>query len=61
VAALAGGDAGRLLPPVLERVQAEVGETGDVVARRVYAEDAALITRAVTVRDRPLTHDLKRR
>ena len=33
VAALAGGDPGRLLAAVLQRVEAEVGEPGDVVAR----------------------------
>ena len=33
VAALGGGDARRLLPAVLERVEREVGEAGDVVRR----------------------------
>ena len=45
VAALAGGDPGRLLAAVLERVEAEVGEAGDVVPGCVYAEDAAFVAR----------------
>ena len=49
VAALAGGDPGRLLAAVLQRVEAEVGEPGDVVAGRVYAEHPALVARAVAV------------
>ena len=49
VAALAGGDPGRLLAAVLERVEAEVGEAGDVVAGRVYAEDPALVARSIAV------------
>src|SRR6185503_14648564 len=54
VAALAGGDPGRLLAAVLQRVEREVGEPGDVVARRVYAEHPAFITRAVAVGREPL-------
>src|ERR1700749_2849808 len=42
-----GGDARRLLAPVLEREQGKVGETGDVVAGGVDPEDAALIAGAV--------------
>ena len=49
VAALAGGDPGRLLAAVLERVEAEVGEAGDVVPGRVYAEDAAFVARSIAV------------
>ena len=49
VAALAGGDPGRLLAAVLERVEREVGEPGDVVAGRVDAEDPALVARAVAI------------
>jgi hypothetical protein len=49
VAALAGGDARRLLAAVLERVEAEVRQPGHIVARCVYAEDAALIARTVAV------------
>ena len=49
VPALAGRDAGRLLAAVLERVEGEVGELRDLGARRVHAEDAALVARAVTV------------
>jgi hypothetical protein len=49
VAALAGGDAGRLLSAVLERIEPEVGETCDVAAGRVYAEDPALIARAIAI------------
>ena len=55
VAALAGGDPGRLLAAVLQRVEAEVGEAGDVVAGCVYAEDAALVTRPVAVIGAPRT------
>ena len=43
------GDAGGLLAAVLERVQREVGEPGDVRLRRVDAEDAALVARSVAV------------
>ena len=49
VPALAGGDPGRLLAAVLQRVEAEVGEPGDVVAGRVYAEDPAFVARALAV------------
>jgi hypothetical protein len=34
---------------MLERVEAEVGEAGDVVPGRVYAEDAALIARPIAL------------
>jgi hypothetical protein len=44
-----GRDAGRFLAAVLERVQREVCEPGDVLLRRVDAEHAALVARAVTV------------
>ena len=54
VAALAGGDAGRLLAAVLQRVEAEVGEAGDVVAGCVYAEHPAFVARAVAVDRVPL-------
>ena len=47
VAALGGRDAGGLLPAVLERVQREVGETGDVAPRGADTEDAALVARSV--------------
>ena len=47
VAALGGGDAGRLLAAVLERVEREVGETGDFPAGRDYAEHPALIARSI--------------
>ena len=49
VAALAGGDPGRLLAAVLERVEGEVGEAGDVVAGCVNAEHPALVARSVAV------------
>ena len=39
--AVAHRDPGRLLAPVLERVEAEVGEVGDRLTGRVDAEDAA--------------------
>ena len=44
VAVLGGRDAGGLLAAVLERVEREVGEPGDLLLRREYAEDAALVT-----------------
>ena len=43
--AVADRDAGRLLPPVLQRVQAEVGELGDFLARRPDAEHTARVPR----------------
>ena len=49
VAALGGGDARRLLPAVLERVEREVGQPRDLAPRRDDAEDAALIARAVAI------------
>ena len=39
--AVAHRDPGRLLAPVLQRVQAEVGEVGHGLARGVHAEDTA--------------------
>ena len=47
VAALGDGDACRLLPSVLQGVEGEVGEAGDIRARGVDAEDAALVARSV--------------
>ena len=47
VAALGDGDARGLLPTVLEGVEGEVGETGDIRALGVDAEDAALVARSV--------------
>ena len=47
VAVLRRRDAGRLLAAVLERVEREVGEPRDLATRRDYAEDAALIARAI--------------
>jgi hypothetical protein len=55
VAALAGGDARRLLAAVLERVEPEVGEASDVVSGREHAEDAALIAGTLAVDQRPLS------
>ena len=49
VPALAGRDAGRLLAAVLERVEREVGEPGDVLLRGVDAEDAALVAGPVAL------------
>ena len=43
--AVGGRDAGRLLPAVLQRVEAEVGELGDVLAGGPDAEDAAGVLR----------------
>jgi hypothetical protein len=54
VTALAGGDPRRLLAAVLQRVEREVRQARDVVTRREYAKNPALITRAVAVRKRPL-------
>jgi hypothetical protein len=48
VAALGCGDACRLLAPVLQRVQSEVRETGDIRAWGMDAEHAALVARSVT-------------
>ena len=42
--AVGGGDAGRLLAAVLEGVQAEVAQTGDVLTGGPHTEDAALLT-----------------
>src|SRR5215469_8924339 len=52
--ALAGGDPGRLLAAVLQRVEAEVGQAGDVVPRCVYAEDAAFLPRPLAIEAEPL-------
>ena len=54
VAALAGGDPGRLLAAVLQRVEAEVGEPGDIVPGGVDAEDPAFIAGAIAVGREPL-------
>src|SRR5207248_266437 len=43
VAVVAGRDPSRFLTAVLEGVQREVGEPGDVVLGRVDAKDAALV------------------
>jgi hypothetical protein len=48
VTALRGGDPGRLLPAVLKGVEREVAQAGDVVLRRVDAEDPAFVARAVS-------------
>src|SRR5205085_7184422 len=59
VAVLVGGrDAGGLLPTVLERVEPEVGEAGDVGAWRVNAEDTTLVARPVTVGKREVHENL---
>jgi hypothetical protein len=49
VAPLTGGDAGRLLPAVLERIKTEVGEARDVAAGCIHAEHPALIARAIAI------------
>ena len=49
LAAVADRDAGRLLAAVLEGVEAEVGQLGDVLARRPDAEDAAGVLRALVL------------
>jgi hypothetical protein len=45
--AVADGDAGALLPAVLQRLQAEAGHARDVFAGRVHAEYGALFFEAV--------------
>jgi hypothetical protein len=45
--AVAGGDSSALLAAMLERVEAEVGDAGDILAGRVDAEDAAGLARAI--------------
>src|SRR5699024_12238934 len=45
--AVAGGDAGRLLTTGLQGVQPEVGQRGDVLARRPDAEDATGVLRGL--------------
>ena len=52
VATLAGRDPGRFLPPVLECVEAEVGESGYVPAGSVYTEHPALVTGSFALRNR---------
>ena len=60
VAVLGGGDAGRLLAAVLERVEREVGEPGDLLLRGVDAEDAALVARSfASVEEGVLVHEQK--
>ena len=54
MAALAGGDPGRLLAAVLQRVEREVGKPGDIVPGSVYAKDPALVARAVAVTENRL-------
>jgi hypothetical protein len=49
VAALGGGDAGRLLTAVLEGIEAEVREPGDLAAGCVYAKYPAFIARAIAI------------
>ena len=49
LATVAHRDAGRLLPAVLEGVQPEVGQLGDVLAGGPHAEDAARVLRALVL------------
>src|SRR4029077_2803231 len=51
------GDARGLLPPVLERVEPELGEVGDVLAGTVDAEDATLLVEAVERLVAEVDHD----
>ena len=51
VAALAGGNTGRFLSAVLKCVQAEVGESRDIVSGCVYAKDTAFITRSLAIQE----------
>ena len=48
--AVADGDAGRLLAAVLQRVEPEVGQFGDLFTGRPDAEDAAGVLRAMLSR-----------
>jgi hypothetical protein len=50
--AVAGRDAGRLLPAVLQRIEPEVGEFGDVLAGRPDAEDPTGVLWALLPRQR---------
>ena len=52
--AVGDGDAGALLPAVLQRVEREVGQAGDVAAGRVDAEDAAHAAGRHRIRERVL-------
>ncbi len=60
VASLTGRDPGRLLAAVLQRIEAEVGESGDVVPWREHAKDAALIARSIAVDRGPLGQSQER-
>ena len=46
------GDAGGFLPPMLQGVQREVSQAGDVVAGRVDPEHSALVTRPLAAIER---------
>ena len=50
LAAVADRDAGRLLAAVLQGVEAEVGQLGDVLAGRPDPEDAAGVLGALVLR-----------
>jgi len=41
--AVADGDAGRLLPAVLQGIETEVRQVGDGLARRIHAEHSARV------------------
>ncbi len=43
------GDPGRFLAAVLEGEQGKVRDPGDVVSRRIDAEDTALVARSISV------------
>ena len=51
VAAFAGRNAGRLLAPVLECVEAKVGQARYIMAGCVYGEHPAFVARAFSFRD----------
>ena len=51
-----GGDAGGFLPAMLQCVQREVGQAGDVVAGRIDPEHSALVTRPLAAIERGHRH-----
>ena len=59
VTALTGRDPRRFLATVLQRVEPEVGEAGDVVSGRVDAENAALIAGTLPLEIGPLDRGQK--
>ena len=50
VPAVRGSDAGRLLPAMLQGEEAKISDIGDIVARRVYADDTTGFAGPVVVK-----------